>query len=148
MVRTEAATPVKRVTRGELGPVDQVRVAFRRKNRLAAAMGALLGGIIPLASHVVAHGEIDKDGSLFTQLGTYFVLAALLYSAKTVYQWGKVAFRDGTKAFGFVVLMEGIMVASRTGWLSVAALVYLMVINAVATACTLALRNGDDARKV
>jgi hypothetical protein len=66
------------------------------------------------------------------------VAGGLVYSAKTVWQWGRLAFACPWKATGFVLLLEGVMVLSRIEWLSVAALVYLVGINAIATGCLLA----------
>jgi hypothetical protein len=100
-------------------------------------LGFLLGGFVPLASFFVAHYELTTDAPLYSQKAIYLVLGGLAYSAKTVWQWGRIAFRNALKAAGFVVLLEGVMVTSRIVWLSVAALVYLMVINGIATGCNL-----------
>jgi hypothetical protein len=97
----------------------------------------LLGGFVPLASFFVAHFELSAITPLYTQRALYLVLGGLAYSAKTVWQWGTLAFQNGFKAFGFVVLLEGVMVTSHILWLSIAALVYLMAINGIATGCNL-----------
>lgn len=55
----------------------------------------------------------------------------------TVYKWGRIAFGMPVKAVGFCVLLEGVLVASSTPWLSCGALVYLCAINAIATGCNL-----------
>jgi VIT1/CCC1 family predicted Fe2+/Mn2+ transporter len=117
--------------------VDQVRIALRPRNRLATFLGFLLGGFVPLASFFVAHFELSAITPLYTQRALYLVLGGLAYSAKTVWQWGTLAFQNGFKAFGFVVLLEGVMVTSHILWLSIAALVYLMAINGIATGCNL-----------
>jgi VIT1/CCC1 family predicted Fe2+/Mn2+ transporter len=122
-----------------LGVVDQVSASLRPRARLATLLGFALGGFVPLASYVVAHSEIDPAVSLYAQVTTLLVLGGLLYSAKTVYAWGKLAFRAPAKAAGFVVLLEGVMVFAHTQWLSIAALAYLMAINGLATGCNLAL---------
>lgn len=122
-----------------LGVVQQVRVAMAARNRLASLAGFLLGGLVPLATYWVAHFEMT-GAALYAQLSTYLVLGGLVYSAKTVYDWGSLAFKLPIKAVGFVVLLEGVMVTAKTPWLGVVALVYLIVINGVATACTLAKR--------
>jgi hypothetical protein len=121
------------------GVVAQVRKAFEPKNRLATILGFMLGGIVPLASFAVAHYEIHRDAALYSQLPTYLVGGGLLYSAKTVWAWGRMAFQNAWKASGFVVLLEGVMVASHLQWLSFAALGYLILINGIATGCNLAL---------
>jgi hypothetical protein len=64
-------------------------------------------------------------------------LGGLVYSAKTVWQWGTVAFQNAFKALGFVILLEDVMVTSHIPWLSITALVYLMAINGIATGCNL-----------
>lgn len=120
--------------------VEQVRIAFSGKNRLATAMGFLLGGLVPLATFIVAHYEVSHARALYAQFGSYLVLGGLLYSAKTVFEWGRRAFDSTAKAVGFVLLIEGVMVTSATGWLSAVALAYLIVINGVATGCNLSAR--------
>jgi hypothetical protein len=113
--------------------VDQVRLAFARTDRLAAVVGLLLGAFVPLACYLVSHCELSGDLPLYSQRGAYLVAGGLAYSAKTVWQWGTVAF----KAAGFVVLLEGVMVTSHIAWLGIVALGYLMAINGVATAFNL-----------
>ena len=126
------------------GVVSQVRAALQPKARLATCLGFLLGGFVPLASYVVAHHEIDPSKPLYLQVATAIVLGGLVYSARTVYEWGKMAFQSPFKATGFVLLTEGIMVTAQSRWLAIAALAYLIVINGVATGCNLSLRKDDE----
>jgi hypothetical protein len=120
--------------RERLSLVDQVRRATYRKNRLAMWAGAILGGFVPLASYILAHYEVaDRRGMWF------LVGAALLFSAKSVFDFGCEAFDSPLKAFGFVMLLEGVMVLSSTWWLGGAALALLVGINAVETGTNLAL---------
>jgi VIT1/CCC1 family predicted Fe2+/Mn2+ transporter len=121
-----------------LGVVAQVRVALRRKNRLATFLGAALGGFVPVASYVLAHHEVDASVPLYCQLASYLVAGGLVYSALSVYGWATRAFGSGAKAAGFVVLLEGTLVSSHTYWLGYAALVYLVAVNGVAAGCRLA----------
>jgi hypothetical protein len=121
-----------------LGVVQQVRVAFGRRNRLAATVGAALGSIVPLASYWLSHHEVDRSSDLLAQLPVWLVAGGLLYSALTVFAWGRLAFGSGAKALGFCVLLEGVLLASQTTWLSVMALCYLIAINGIATGCSLA----------
>jgi hypothetical protein len=130
-----ASRPRRLVDSAALGVVAQVRTALKPHNRLATVLGAALGGFIPLASFTVSHNEVKSLWSLPALL----VLGGLVYSAKTVYAWGKMAFASGAKALGFTVLVEGVMTCSGVPWLSHTALGYLIAINAVATGCTLAL---------
>lgn len=61
------------------------------------------------------------------------VVGGLVFSAKTVYEWTRTAFHCRYKAVGFVVLLEGVMVLASSQWLTIAALVYLIVINGIGT---------------
>lgn len=120
--------------------VDQVRLALRPKNRLPTILGGILGGGVPVASYVLAHCEIDSSAPLYGQLAAWLVLGALFFSATSVFGWARQAFQgSGCKALGFTVLLEGVLVAAHTPWLSVAALAYLVGINAIATGCSLSL---------
>jgi hypothetical protein len=118
------------------GVIEQFRVA--KSNPAALIGGCLLGAFVPFVTFWVAHFELNKE-TLFSsfQPGLFLVLGGLVYSAKTVWQWGRLAFNCPWKATGFVLLIEGAMVTTQTLWLGVMALGYLMVINAVATGCTL-----------
>jgi hypothetical protein len=122
--------------------VSQVRTALRPQNRLATSLGALLGVGVPVGSYQLAHHEVDAGSSLLWQVPAWLVVGGLLFSALTVYRWGRVAFASPTKAVGFCVLLEGVLVFSSTPWLSFGALVYLCAINAVATGCNLSRAAG------
>lgn len=122
------------------GVVECVRKAFREENRLATMIGVVLGGFVPMACFVLAHLEIGAE--FYTNPKTLLLLGGLVFSAKTVYQWGKMAFRDGAKAMGFVLLIEGVMVFSASVWLSHVALALLIGINAVATGAVLSDSDG------
>lgn len=121
----------------DTGVVAQVRTAVAPENRLATLAGFLLGGLVPVASFFVAHYELSGAWDPKALL----VLGGLLFSARTVFAWAKLAFQNGSKAFGFVVLVEGVMVFSGLAWLSWVCLAYLVVINGVATGCLLSKGN-------
>jgi len=126
-----------------LGVVAQVRMAFQRQQLLATLLGGLLGGFVPAATFTVAHQEVLATVPLRHQPLALLVLGGLVYSAKTVYAWGRMAFASGAKALGFTLLIEGVMTCSSVEWLSYAALAYLIAINAIATGCILALAGSD-----
>lgn len=115
--------------------VEQVRAAFKPDARLATLLGCLAGALPPLSAYVLAHLPTPVAWYLWV-----IVAGALLFSAKTVFQWAALAFADKVKAFGFVVLLEGVMTLSPVIWLSYLALAYLIAINAIATGCTLSRR--------
>jgi len=116
----------------KLGILDQIAVASKSSNRLASIVGGVLGGFIPLAVYLVAHLETSQNA-----LKWVLVAAGMLYSATTVYQWARIAFKHWTKAFGFVVLVEGVAVFATTPAISVGALAILVAVNAVSTAYNL-----------
>lgn len=130
--------PPQRLPSGPLGVVDQVRLALQPRSRLAFAVGTLLGAVVPFATFHYSHAELVASRPLWAQWASLFVVGGLLFSAVTMYGWGRLAFLQRTKAVGFVLLLEGTMVTSHTHWLAVTALVYLCAINGVATACNLA----------
>lgn len=118
--------------------IYQVKRAFKSGNRLATFVGLMLGGFVPLASYVIAHSETGAFD--FSHARSISIVAgALLYSAKTVYEWARMAFVSVLKSVGFVFLTEAVMISSTTHWLTIAALCYLISINAIATGCNLSL---------
>lgn len=122
--------------------VSQVREAARPRNRLATTLGGILGGGVPVATYVLSHREVVVGATpLYAQLPAWLVLGGLLFSALTVYQWGRAAFGSAAKAAGFAVLLEGVLTCSSTGWLSVGALAYLVAINAAATGVRLSVQH-------
>jgi hypothetical protein len=127
------------------GIVDQVRIAMSRQYRLATLIGAALGAIVPLSTFAIVHVEIDPSANWYEQPDMLIVAGGLIYSARTVYQWGRMAFSSAAKAIGFTVLLEGVMTLSSQPWLSGLALVYLCAINAIATGTTLARGIAADA---
>jgi len=122
------------------GIITQIHIAAR--NPLPAVIGALLGALVPSATFVVGHYELTS----WTEPKALIVLGGLVFSALTVFRWGRLAFGSAVKALGFVVLAEGVMTFCSTAWLSVVALGYLVLINAIATGCTIALGAVDDQR--
>ena len=124
----------------DMSVVDQIVLAFSRDNRLATIFGGVWGGIIPVATYLEVHVDWDPSRPLYILVVIAFIVAGgLLYSAKTVFAWAKRAFGDPWKAFGFVVLLEGVMVTSQVPVLPLVLLGILVATNGIATACTLSL---------
>lgn len=138
-------TETAKTSKPSIAIVDQVREAFKKQNRLATGAGFVLGGFIPVASFILAHFEVRPDAPLYLQVPSLLVLAGLVYSAKTVFDWARLAFRHPAKALGFVVLTEGVMTFAHTPGLYYSALTLLVVINGVATGCNLALDSKEAA---
>lgn len=122
-----------------MGVVDEVELAFCPRSRLATELGFILGGVIPVATYLEAHFDLDGSRPLQIQAATFLVAGGLLFSAKTVFAWGKRAFRDGWKAAGFVVLLEGVMITSNVPVLPLVLLAILVAINGIAIGCALSL---------
>ena len=135
--------------------VAQVRRAFAPGARLAAFIGLILGGFVPVSVFGLVHFAIVVQPTVWqtlTQINAILVAGGLAYSVKTVFSWGKAAFGDTFKATGFVVLLEGILTFAQlpagapqiafyiVHGLSIGALIILIFINAVASACTLQVR--------
>jgi hypothetical protein len=114
-------------------------MAFRRTNRLATLLGALLGAIAPVVTYTVSHNAITTDIPLHLQTASYIVAGGLLFSAYSVVSWASRAFSSPAKAIGWTLLLEGTMTFLGIGWLAVLCLVYLVAINAIATGCNLSL---------
>jgi len=125
-----------RIAKGDLSIVEQVRSATREGHRLAMLCGMVLGGFVPLATYILAHGEVAADPRKWA-----LVAGGLLFSATSVFEFGREAFRSILKALGFVVLIEGVMIWSSTEPLSLAALALLVAVNAIATGTNLALQD-------
>lgn len=135
-LRVVASRPARR-RRSESKIVSQVRAAFAPGARLAATIGLVFGGSIPIESFHVVHHELPlAEGALWWAL-LGLVAGGLVFSAKTVWQWAMMAFGDPWKATGFVVLQEGVLLLSSTSWLAYGALALLVGVNAVAAACRL-----------
>jgi hypothetical protein len=127
-----------------MSTMQKLRTAFARRNLLATAFGALKGGAIPAGTFCLYHLEMQNDP---WQAKGVIVLGGLVYSAKTVYGWCRKVFRreDGTadtwKALGWCAGVEGFMTCSSTFALNVAALVVLVLINAIATGVDLVMED-------
>jgi hypothetical protein len=113
--------------------ISQIEIAAR--NPLPALIGALLGALVPSATFMIGHYELTS----WVEPKALIVLGGLVFSALTVFRWGRLAFGSPVKALGFVILAEGVMTFCSTAWLSLVALGYLVLINAIATGCSIAL---------
>jgi hypothetical protein len=146
--RTRCRTASSRARRQAvpaMGVVDQVVLALRPSNRLATLLGFVLGGVVPIATYVEAHLDLDASRPLYEQVATFLVVGGLMFSGKTVFAWAERAFRDAWKAAGFVLLLEGVMITSNVPVLPLALLCILVAINGIATGCVLSLDRADGA---
>lgn len=118
-------------------PLAQLRAA--RRKPIAALIGAT-AGLVPVGVYEVGHYELTSWSPLECPKAV-IVYAGLLFSALTVLGWSANMFGSKVKALGFTLLLEGIMMASSAAWLTAIALTYLVLINAAANGCRLALRD-------
>lgn len=118
-------------------PLAQLRAA--RHKPIAALIGAT-AGLVPVGVYEVGHYELTSWSPLECPKAV-IVYAGLLFSALTVLGWSANMFGSKVKALGFTLLLEGIMMASSAAWLTAIALSYLVLINAAANGCRLALRD-------
>ncbi len=135
--RIKVSKPV--ISPEDLGPVEKIRLAFHRRSRVAACFGLVFGGIVPLATYNQAHVEIDRALPLQGQVAAYLALGGLIFSALTIFEWGRRTFGNPVKACAFAVLLEGVMLTSHQTWLAWLVLALLIFVNAVALACNVAL---------
>lgn len=127
--------------------VTQLECAVR--NPHAAAIGAMIGGIVPWFACTLAHGEIQDawgDHRVLAVIMIAVVMGCALFSALTVYKFGRAAFGDARKAIGFVLAMEGVMLVSH-GATSTAALAALILINALANGSVIAMSRDATKRR-
>ena len=128
--------------------VTQLECAAR--NPHAALIGAAIGGLVPWFGRTLAHDQIPAAWSAgSTSLVLVLiavVLGCALFSALSVYKFGKAAFGDSRKALGFVLALEGVMLVS-TGATSTVALAVLVLINAVANGSVIALARDATRRQ-
>jgi hypothetical protein len=128
-------------TMATTNPLAQLRTA--RRKPIAALLGAT-AGLVPVGVFELGHYELTSWSPLACPKAA-IVYAGLVFSALTVLGWSSDMFGSKVKAIGFTALLEGIMMTADAGWLSAIALGYLVVINAVANGCRLALRDATAA---
>ncbi len=128
--------------------VTQLECAIR--NPHAALIGALIGGLVPWFGRTLAHDQVPtawsngNTGLVMVMLAV--VLGCALFSALSVYKFGKAAFGDSKKALGFVLALEGVMLVT-TGATSAVALAVLVLINAVSNGSVIALSRDATRRR-
>lgn len=135
--RRKPAPPAK-ASRPNMGrstkdPGVMRQIAAATNSPRSLTVGAIIGGFVPYASFHVAHYEAGARPWLWL-----LVVAALLFSGLSVFEWTRRAFGSIPKALGFVALTEGIMLCTGTPALAATALILLMGINAAATGARLA----------
>ena len=128
--------------------VTQLECAIRRPQ--ATLIGALVGGLVPWFARTLAHDQLPAAWSAGNRGLAMVMLAVVLgcavFSAITVYKFGRATFGDNRKALGFTLAIEGVMLVS-TGVTSAVALAVLIAINALANGASIALAREATCRK-
>ena len=128
--------------------VTQLECAAR--NPHAAAIGALLGGLVPWFGRTLAHEQVPSAWAAGSHWLAVAMIAVVLgcgvFSGLSVYKFGKAAFGDARKALGFVLALEGVMLVSH-GVTSAVALAVLILINAVSNGSVIALARNATRRR-
>ena len=139
---TAAKKTIKKVDRRltalqteRLSAVEQIKNAFASHQRMSAVLGFMLGGFIPVATYIVVHYEVAVSPALWV-----LVVGGLLYSAITVFKWSKQAFNMTAKAYGFVVLLEGVVTFASSHTLALCGLAILVAINGIGATVALQAR--------
>lgn len=102
-----------------------IKVSAAQKRTIGQFVAAIASGFLPVASFVVAHFEAANDPKLWV-----LVVAALMFSAPSVAGWAQKWCGSTYKAWGFTVLLEGVLVFAHHELLSIGGLVMLVAINA------------------
>lgn len=120
--------------------VQQVKHAFKPGGQIAAWIGLLMGGCAPIFTFVVVHFVIPLHPER-TYLLWAIAAGGLLFSAPKVYKWGLSAWGSKVEALGAVMFLEGVMTLVPSVYLPMAALVILVFVNAIYSACRLQIRH-------
>ena len=128
--------------------VTQLECAIRRPQ--ATLIGALVGGLVPWFARTLAHVEVPAAWSAghrgLAAVTIAVVLGCSLFSALTVYAFGRAVFGDPRKAVGFAIALEGVMLVS-SGTTSAVALGVLVVINALGSGAVIAMARDATCRR-
>lgn len=127
--KAKEATPVASeqgtAPKGRKHTSNGLAVSTKQRKSIGQMMASFAAGFLPVASYVLAHHEAQASPILWV-----LVVASLAYSAPTLASWAKEWTKGDVKAWGFTILLEGVMTASKTEILSLTALGILVAINA------------------
>lgn len=101
------------------------------KKTVGQTLAAIGAGFLPVASYMIAHQEVKTNPYL-----GILVVAALLFSAPTLAEWAEKWCKSKFKAWGFTILLEGVMVFSQIQELAISALLILTAINCHSAWCS------------
>lgn len=99
-------------------PKPKIKLKAAEVRTIGQGIAAVAAGFLPIASYCMAHMEVS-DRPLMWAL----VAAGLAFSAPTLSEWAERWCRGKYKAWGFTVLLEGVMIFSVNDYLALAILV-------------------------
>ena len=104
--------------------VAKLKITPANSRTFGQGLAAVSAGFLPLASFIIAHQEVASRPYLWC-----LVAAGLAFSAPTLSEWAQRWCKSVWKAWGFTILLEGVMIFSSTTYLSIGGLAILMSIN-------------------
>lgn len=119
--------------------IDQIRQSLRPDGRLAAFIGLWLGSSIPAMTFGLVHFVLPYYAA-WRMTNWVIAVCGLVYSAPKVYRWGVSAWGSKIEALGMVVMLEGIMTFVPGLVLPSCALIEIVFVNAVYSACRFQIR--------
>jgi hypothetical protein len=102
-----------------------IKINAAQKRTIGQFVAAIASGFLPIASFVIAHHEAAQQPLLWI-----LVAAALMFSAPSVASWAEKWCGNVYKAWGFTILLEGVLVFAHHEALSFGGLTMLVMINA------------------
>ncbi len=105
-------------------PKPKLKMSAADRRAFSQIIAAVAAGFLPIASFVLAHTEVSANPWKWLLL-----VAALTFSAPTLVEWAEKWCRGKYKAWGFTILLEGVMVFSSNQWLALSGLLILVAIN-------------------
>lgn len=123
-VLTLPKTAAKKASSSARKSVRMPKLRQAELRTLGQFIAALAASFLPVASYVLSHYEAKTQPMMWC-----LVAAALMFSAPTLAEWAKRWCKSQSKAWGFTILLEGVMVFSTSAWLGYAGLLVLIAIN-------------------
>ena len=97
-------------------------VTAAHKRSVGQGIAASAAAFLPVASYVIAH----SNGNPWLWL---LVVSGLAFSAPTLAEWAYRWCHSRAKAWGFTILLEGVMILGENEWLALTGLALLCIIN-------------------
>lgn len=130
------------------GPIAELRHAA--KSPVALGVGMVFGGAAPLTNYFTIHlGDLvafEAGWFRIRWMSPLWILVAgsFALSSKSVYHWGRNIFGEWVSALAMVAMLEGALVLAPHPAIGIAALCFLVLLNAAHYGAVLALRDQAD----